>query len=283
MADLYTAMAILALISQCVLMTTVKLTRDITKREATAVGFVVSLLVLCYIIFIWKSSILADYLQVSSLVVLINWFPMAAAFLAGITWTHGYGSKARRIVFGGVLFATSCWSVFAPVRGEPPECENLWDLDGVCRQSSLYTCTPAAAAMLLRLNNVPADESEMADLCLTRRGTTWLGLFRGLILKTQGLPVRVRVVECTWDELTDKINGPAILSVGIDPSQTYNPAYVEDWGWHPGVRHSVLLRDIDQNGNVLVADPAVGLEWWAPRDLETLFRGRFVSIEQGVR
>lgn len=279
MADLYAGMAILAVVSLIVLIATVRLTQSITKREATAVGVVVALLLVCYLRFIWKSSILADVLPFSSIVVLSNWFPPAAAFLAGITWTHGYGSKLRRVVFGGVLLATSCWSVISPIMGEPPECDNVWDQNGVCRQTSRYTCTPAAAAMLLTWHGIPSQESEMAELCLTREGTTWQGLYRGLLIKTRDEPYRVRVVDCRWDELPGKLTGPAILSVGIDPSKPFPRAYTENWGWIPGVRHSVMLRTITPRGRLSIADPAVGSEYWTEADLKTLFRGRFLCLE----
>jgi hypothetical protein len=279
MTDLFTGMAILAVVSQLVLMTTVWSTRNITKREATAVGVVVALLMVCYLRFIWKSSVLAEYLPYSSIVVLSNWFPPAAAFLAGITWTHGYGSKTRRVLFGGTLFATSCWSVASPLLGSPPVCENIWDQQRVCRQTSRYTCTPAAAAMLLTRHGIPAQESEMAELCLTRKGTTWQGLFRGLTIKTRDQPYRVRVVECDWDELPEKLTGPAILSVGIDPSKPYPEHYTKYWGWMPGVRHSVMLRDVIPDGRLSIADPAVGAELWREVDLQTLFRGRFITLE----
>jgi hypothetical protein len=280
MTDLYAGIAILALVSQFVLMATVWSTRNITRREATAVGVVVALLMVCYLRFIWKSSVLAEYLPYSAIVVLSNWFPLAAAFLAGITWTHGYGSKLRRVLFGGILFATSCWSVVSPLIGEPPICENIWDEHSVCRQTSRYTCTPAAAAMLLTWHGIQAEESEMAELCLTRKGTTWQGLFRGLTIKTRGEPYRVRVVECSWDELENKLTGPAILSVGIDPSKPYPEIYTKHWGWMPGVRHSVMLRDIIPDGRLSIADPAVGAEYWSEFDLKTLFRGRFLTLER---
>ena len=279
MADLYAGMAILAVVSLIVLLLTIWLTRTITKREATAVGVVVALLLVCYLRFLWKSATLAEYLPFSAIVVLSNWFPPAAAFLAGITWTHGYGTKARRVFFGGVLFATSCWSVASPILGEPPVCDNVWDPNGVCRQTSRYTCTPASAAMLLAWHGIPAQESEMAELCLTRKGTTWQGLYRGLLIKTRDLPFRVRVVECNWHELPKELTGPAILSVGIDPSKPFPQAYTKDWGWMPGVRHSVMLRTITENGQLSIADPAVGSEYWNDQDLKTLFRGRFLSLE----
>ena len=118
----------------------------------------------------------------------------------------------------------------------------------------------------------------MAALCLTREGTTWQGLFRGLTLKTQGYPCRPQVVECEWDELQENFHQPTIIAVGLDASQPYPEAYTKKrWGWEPGIRHSVVLLQIT-NGRVLVADPSVGLETWTSGDLQTLFRGRAVTL-----
>lgn len=281
MADLYEGMAILALVSLFVLVATVRLTRSVTKREATAIGVVVALLLLCYVQFIWRSSILSEYLPYPSIVVLGNWFPFTAAFMAGITWTHGYGTKFRRVLFGGVLFATASYSVVSPILGESPACLDIWDENKVCLQTSNFTCTPAAAAMLLTWHGIPSEESEMAELCLTRRGTTWQGLYRGLLIKTRDSPYRVRVVECSFEELSDKLQGQAaILSVGIDPSKPYPKIFTEQWGWQAGIRHSVMLRSVMDDGRLSIADPAVGAELWTADVLEILYRGRFLVLEE---
>ncbi len=278
MADLYAGLLIMAVACLCILVATVRYTRSTTKVATTRIGFAAGLLMLLYLVFIWKTALLSAWLPFSSIVVLCNWFPLAAAFLAGITWTHGYGTKVRRVLFGSAVFLTAAWSMCDPLLGQPPVCVNRWDRNGVCRQSSKYTCTPAAAATLLRLNGISTEESEMADLCLTRDGTTWQGLFRGLTLKTQGHRSRVKVIECEWDELERQLHQPMIIAVGIDPSQPYPEAYTNKrWGWEPGVRHSVVLLGIT-NGRILVADPSVGLESWTAGDLQTLFRGRAVTL-----
>lgn len=278
MTDLYAGLLVMAAASLTVLGVTVRGTRDVSKRTATIVGFVIGVLLLLYMVFLWKSAALSNWLPFSNVAVLCNWFPLAAAFLAGITWTHGYGTRARRVLFGLAVFLTSLWSICDPLLGEPPYCRNRWDRNGVCRQSSQFTCTPAAAATLLRYHGIPTDEAEMAELCLTRDGTTWQGLYRGLTLKTRGYPLRVQVIECEWSDLEEQLHQPLILSVGIDPSEPYPEVYTDRrWGWEPGVRHSVVLLKRG-NGTVLVADPSVGLESWTSGDLQTLFRGRAVTL-----
>ncbi|MBI1312842.1 hypothetical protein GC176_16255 [bacterium] len=277
MMDLYAGLAIMAIGTLVVLALTIRLTRTITKREATGTGVVVALLILLYFKYVWNKTLIAELMPVSNLIVLSNWFPLLAAFLAGITWTHGYGSRVRRLVFGGVLFAFATWSLLLPLLGSPPPCDNKWDEFGVCRQTSRFTCTAAAAATLLKHYGIETQESEMAELCLTRRGTTWLGLYRGLQLKTAGKPLKVEVIECDLDTM-QKLDSPLILSVGIDSDKPYRPVYVEKWGWEPGQLHTVVLFDQLIAGRRLVADPAVGLETWNREDFETLYRGRVVRL-----
>lgn len=277
MTDLYAGLAIMAVVTVAVLLMTVLLTRGISRREATGTGVVVALLILLYLRYIWNQPFVSRLLPVSNLVVVSNWFPLIAAFLTGITWTHGYGTRLRRAVFGGTLIGFAVWSTVHPLLGSPPECDNRWDRHGICLQTSRYTCTAAAAATLLRQYGISAQESEMAELCLTRRGTTWLGLFRGLQLKVDGLALNVEVIECDLNAML-KLKGPLILSVGIDPEKPYRPEYVDKWGWEPGQLHTVVCFDQKVRGLRLIGDPAVGLEAWNHEDFRTLYRGRVVRL-----
>lgn len=277
MTDLYVGLGIMAVASLIVLLLTVRWTRSITTRETTGVGIVASLLILVYLKFIWKTTLLANVLPFSNIVVLSNWFPLLAAFLAGIVWTHGYGTRPRRVVFGLTVFCVASWSMISPLVGSPPQCRNEWHESGVCLQTSHYTCTAAAAATLLQGYEIYAEESEMAELCLTRDGTTWQGLFRGLTLKTRGTGYRVDVFECDWKELSE-LEEPAIISAGIDPDLPFDPIYQSQWGWDPGQLHTVVLLAFNEEHGIVIGDPTVGLEQWREKDLETLFRGRVVRL-----
>ena len=87
-----------------------------------------------------------------------------------------------------------------PLLGRTPACSERWDELGTCLQTTDYTCSPACAATLLKKYGIAATEQEMAELCLTRRGTSWQGLYRGLKLKTAGTDWDVAGLPAAPDE-----------------------------------------------------------------------------------
>ena len=281
MADLYFGLICLAIVCLIVLLLTVRLSRKTDKRSTTALGFLAAVLMGLYLKFWWCKGAITAVLPVSSIIVVGNWFPVLAAFLAGIIWTHGYGPKKRRALFGATLFLIASYSIVDPILGETPECSDRWDNTGVCRQTNSFTCTPAAAATLLGLHGIAAEESEMAELCLTNmEGTTWQGLYRGLALKTAERDFEIEVYECEYDEIRQHFRGPAVISVGLEADIEYPKIYTEQWGWKPGVRHSVVLLEFLSDDRVLVADPSIGLEYWSMCDLRTLWRGRAITLHR---
>ena len=158
--------------------------------------------------------------------------------------------------------------------------EYRWDTTGACIQTTAYTCSPAAAATLLKMHGINATEQEMADLCLTRRGTSWPGLYRGLKLKTENTGWDVEVLEGTIDEICRvKMNGPCILSVGLESNARVDASFSEEYGWTPGVNHSVVLLSSDARG-VEVIDPSQAFthERWDYSTLRLLWRGMAVRL-----
>jgi hypothetical protein len=281
MDDLYFGLAGLAIACAVVLALTLRLSRKTDKRSTTVVGFFVAFLMALYLNFWWCKAAITAVLPVSSIIVVGNWFPVLAAFMVGIIWTHGYGSKKRRAIFGVSLFVIASYSTVAPILGDQPICSDRWDATGVCRQTSSFTCTPAAAATLLGMHGVFAEESEMAELCLTNmEGTTWQGLYRGLLLKTADRDIDVEVYECEYHDIAKHFDGPAVISVGLEKGREYPPIYTQQWGWKPGVRHSVVLIEFVGYDRVLVADPSVGMEYWSIGDLKTLWRGRAITLHR---
>ncbi len=280
MQDLLIALGLMLLASVCVLGLTVRLTRPLTKRTTTLVGLVCGIAMAGYLFQLWGKAALATVLPFSALVVLGNWFPLAAAFLAGITWTHGYGSKLRRVLFGLTVFSVSYYSMVEPLLGQPPQCLDEWAPGGICLQTTRKSCSAAAAATLLARYGITAQESEMASLCLTREGTTWQGLYRGLKLKTADRNLDVEVFECGVENLLKNFEQPAIIFVGLSKEDPHPRSYSEEFGWTPGVRHSVVLLDVMPSGLLLVVDPTAGAEYWTVDDLRILWLGRGMRLSK---
>jgi hypothetical protein len=277
MQDLILAFIGMLLASIAVGALTIRYSRAFSQRATTACGVLVGAGMIFYVKELWGKALLAALIPHSALIIWGNWFPLSAAFLVGITWTHGYGSRLRRVLFGLAVYLVSLYSVIEPFLGEAPQCRDAW-IGPACLQTSPETCSAAAASTLLARHRVAAQESEMAQLCLTRAGTTWLGLYRGLMLKTEGRGLKVDVFECSADTVLTDFRGPAVLSVGLPDDRPFPQWYVDEWGWQVGIRHSVVLLEILPNGSLIVADPAVGIELWTKADLEILWLGRGIRL-----
>ncbi len=117
----------------------------------------------------------------------------------------------------------------------------------------------------------------MAELCLTRRGTTWGGLVRGLALKLNDEPLAVRASHLTLEELT-ALGRPAILKVGLE-SHDERAASLRRGGWRVGQAHSVVFLGLTSGNRVRIADPSTGLEYWSIDDLLALWHGQTTWVE----
>jgi hypothetical protein len=74
----------------------------------------------------------------------------------------------RRSYTAALLAGVAGLAAVIPLLGNVPKCGEHWDRLGTCLQTTRYTCSPAAAATLLRKYDIDATEQEMAELCLTR-------------------------------------------------------------------------------------------------------------------
>jgi hypothetical protein len=249
-----------------------------SKRQGLLFMVVVLLAMGLYAIFLRDSVFLAWCLPYSNLIVVGNWFPIGMAVLAGLAWRHSSGPRWRRAWPVAGLALAGLFAAVQPLLGKPPECVEHWDDDGICRQTTSATCTAACAATVLASHGIPATEQEMAELCLTRRGTTWQGLYRGLKLKTARTPFDVEVFSCSADQLRQLARGWKILTVGIPRGADVNPIYERQYSWTPGTMHTVLLYDFASTDRVNMADPDVGREQWTTEDLRVLFRGQGMRL-----
>lgn len=277
MSDLIVAACLLAIVSFGIFVTVALIARRLPRRICDGLAAGVVILMGFYIRDVWDKMFVAEWLPFSSLIVLGNWFPLGIAALAGLAWERVPPPLARKFVAMLLLFGSATYSVYYPFQGNVPECEDRWK-EGVCLQTTQDTCSAACAATLLRHHGIPATEQEMAELCVTRRGTTWWGLFRGLKLKTAGTDWDVKVVSDSAAQLRADGEQATIVFVRLTAKAAeLNPGLLED-GWIVGTSHSVVLFGILEHGRCLIGDPSSGRETWPMTDLELLYQGRGIRL-----
>lgn len=291
MDDLYTGMAIMGTGTLVLAAGAMWFARRAEKRVIDLWGLGVILLIVLFVFVLRDGLWMARLLPYSNLVIVGNWLPLLAGALAGLLVPRLRGRRAAQILWAAALLLTAAFAIVDPLRGKPPLCHNKWDevclgcvsggpheLVPVCRQTSQVTCSPAAACTLLAQYEIESHESEMADDCLTRNGTTWQGLFRGLKLATAGTTWDVvPIMENDFETLL-ALPGPKLLFVELKAGTDYDPRYAEKWGWIPGRRHTVVLYERIDSERYLVGDPAIGLEEWSTTDIETLWHGRGMRL-----
>lgn len=277
MGDLYLGLVILAVLTAAMFGLGRAVARRVSPRICAALSFVTVVALAGYIVFLWDQTVLADWLPFSNLILLGNWCPMEAGLLGGLASQQNSSPVWRRgLTVAGLLLAGVLVVLF-PLMGEAPRCGNVWS-EGICLQTTKQTCSAASAATLLKMHGIAATEQEMAELCLTRRGTNWMGLYRGLKKKTAGTEWDVEVFTGTASEL-HTLNSPAILSVGLEREAQADRLYQAELGWRPGQRHSVVLlgfvTDLVEIGE---PTPEVGRERWTNRDLQELYLGQGMRL-----
>ena len=224
----------------------------------------------------------AAVIEDSAVIVWSNWTPLLAAIAAGWTARLPGIPVWRRAIFSGALAVASVTAVAWPILGvilrPPPVGGNVWQ-DSVARQTSWATCSPAAAATLLRAEGIQASERELIPLCLTdNAGTPTLGLYRGIKLMAERAGRSVIVVQSTVDELLQSKPWPILLPVELPESGVEDPRYVEEWGWVPGLGHSVVALGQTDQGEVIIGDPSIGFEAWTEKDLRVLWHGGGIRL-----
>lgn len=277
MADIYAGFAIIGLTALFCFWTGLRLGRRTTSRaHINLLAVVIIVAILGYVRYLWYDVRLVRLLPFSNLIVVGNWLPLAAGLLAGLAWSAVPGSLWRRSLPVASLAAAGGYAMLAPVLGRSPRCDEQWTSRGFCVQTTMHTCSPACAASLLRMHGIGATEQEMAELCLTRFGTSWMGLYRGLKQKTEHSCWTVQVVKCDWEHLRQPEFRPMILTVGLDETSETDPSFRDEHGWIPGVDHSVILLDHSPGSGLFEIDdpaPGIGREFWSSRELNCLWRG----------
>ena len=280
MYDIYWGLLLSLAVSAGCYVVALRFAQGVPQRVSGLLVVVTLLAMFVYMRDFWNSQNTAELLPLPNLIILGNWLPWAVSIIAGVAWQLIRGYRWKRVFYTGSLLGMGFFSMVHPVLGWPPSCRDEWDGE-VCLQTTEDTCSPAAAATLLKAFQIEANESEMTSLCLTRdRGTYWQGLYRGLKIKTRDTNWDVFTFsDVTLAELKNLARqGPVILTVGVPKGVPVDQRYVEDWGWRPGISHSVVLYRFMSNGMVRIGDPSVGLESWTETDLRILWQGKGLRL-----
>ncbi len=272
MWDLYLSIAIIWTASVVVFFLAERWSKKLTQNLRTLVSLALVALGSVFVIYIRDNVVLARLMPFSGLIVLGQWLPVFCLALAGVASSTPNQHRIRRLLPVIGLSVVAIYATLRPIAGKPPACHSSWDGD-VCLQSSWHTCSAASAVTLLRHHGIESSEEELARMCLTRKGTTWQGLFRGLKLHTTGTNWSVHVASPSIAELRTASATPAIISVGAPHGGNVDPIYEQQYGWPPGLLHSVVLLGFNEEGRPEIADPSIGRESWSLNDLEVLYRG----------
>lgn len=138
-------------------------------------------------------------------------------YLAGVLQIHApripelkrlLGKAVIPILFGALVLGP----YLKPMLQPPPwdEFDTIW-LEGVCKQSTAYSCGPCSVATLLKLKGLSADEKALArDVHCSRRGSEPWHLARAL--RSRGFDVSF----LTADAQTEPLPYPAIAGVALN-------------------------------------------------------------------
>lgn len=275
MSDLILSLILIIVVAGAAFRVTFQFCRSSSEATRNLTGLMTMVVGGAYFYFVWDRPILARIVPTSGMIVLGNWFPVFASILAGAVWS-GRHCILRRAFPTLLLGTVSAGTLIAPLIGDNPVCGENWRGD-ICLQTTPYTCSPASAATLLRVHGIDATEREMAELCLTHKGTTWMGLFRGLSRKVADSPWKVEVFDMPMGGAASPPETPAILVARL-PEDSSDRELRETSGWLPGQAHSVVYLGNLTEDLLIVGDPTVGRELWRRHELRTLWTGRGLRL-----
>lgn len=276
MTDIYSGMSVMLLLSAVGFTATRRAVRGAPLVLCDLLAVLIVAAICAHIRWLWDDIRMARWLPFSNLIVIGNWYLPLAGILAGLAWHRIEKHSLRRWGILLLLLGSGMYATMRPVLGVAPQCEQQWEQTARGRlyyQTTSATCSAAAAATMLSLYGIPADEQEMAELCLTREGTTWKGLFRGLTLKTSSSQWRVEVFHGEINDLFRDSQEPVVLCTRLSADHPLAAMYQKEWGWIPGASHTVVVMAHIRPGEFIVHDPVAGKEVWTDADLDALWTG----------
>lgn len=179
------------------------------------------------------------------------------------------GRRTRRLAATALIMLAPLfvWDSFAACLHPNYEMPAQFDEEGVCRQTTDYSCGPAAAVMMLKSMGEEISEGEMANLCLLRpgRGVTALELCRGLNIALRARNCRATVEHLNPGQL-DRLDPPFLAEIKRPGSSEHCVVVLQ------------VLADV-----VLLADPAAGRAVCTREEFLKLWTGIAVTVTPSQR
>ncbi len=259
--DLCLALLIITLISAGLFALAARLGK---RRIGIPAAIIAVGVLLAYALWLCDNPIIIRLLPVRNVMLWGNPQLPLAGVLSGIAWARMRGPQGRKLILVTALLGVSTWRELGPLLGKSPVLHSRYWTDGVCRQMSQSSCSAAAAATLLAQCHINTTESEMSELCLTCvEGTSSLGVYRGLVIKTAGTPWTVGVYS-TQEDIT-RWPFPVLVNVrGLDQNLV--------------ARHTVVAFGLLPDGMLDVGDPSVGRESWPRADMIAFSNGQMYAL-----
>lgn len=222
------------------------------------------------------SPVLASFVGSPDAIVWSNFSPLFVAVLASGVW-KSMTIPWQRYLAVSALAGVCVFQAYGPLFGSVPRTmAPPITAGGVHRQSTLSTCSAAAAATLLGRYDIPTTESEMAELCLTREGGTYqLGLYRGLRLKAPA--ARIEFLNHDFDAVTTSPQ-PVLVSIGVAARETVNI--------NPLLRrvgHSVVIFGRLPDDRLVVGDPVSGRSAMTVDEFRNVWTGEAVRFAEAPK
>jgi len=275
--DLVLAAILIVLLSVWALLIGLQIGSSRSQRLQVWIQLSVVGLWVVYFFCLWNRPVLTRWLPHSALIILANWHALMGSFFVGIYLSTSSIRLSRKWLLGPFTLLLSVYSIFAPFIGVAPNCDGDVTAETLVSQTTPYTCSPAAAATLLRLHGINATEAEMTRLCLTRQGTHWLGVYRGLKIMTQ---------DSAWDVIAEPFSAEAVLRLGRTPAVlsinvgARSIVDASDYGFSDAVGHSVVALRAHPESGVAIFDPepSYGIEAWNPDFLQHVSDGVILRL-----
>lgn len=239
------------------------------RRVALAAALAATGGLLLNALLLQDNVVIASVLPVQDAIIYGNAMLPLTAILAAAAWVLLPGPAWQRWFCTVALLAIAGWRVAAPLlRPAPVFKDDRWT-QNVCRQSSLSSCSAAAAATVLRDAGIDTSEREMAGLCFTTvEGTTNLGLYRGLRIKAREGVLHIVPVRATADVMRRQNIRRCIFSITSNRDNVFSPIG----------KHSVVLFGFNPDGSADIGDPFSGRQQWSLKQFDALWPGSGFAI-----